>query len=94
MITIEATAHATPDLNLAALSTEALQVLARHEALLEWEKVWREDPRSNPAYRALHHPPAFEPPEFIRGIGSAPHPIFCTAVCLLTEHAFTGEYNA
>jgi hypothetical protein len=93
-ITIEATAHVIPDLNLAAPSTEALQVLARHEALLEWEKVWLEDPCSNLAYQALHHPPTFKPPEFIRGIGSTPHPIFCTAVCLLMEHVFTGEYNA
>jgi hypothetical protein len=28
------------------------------------------------------------------GIASAARPVFCTAIRLLTEHAFTGEYNA
>ncbi|KAH9960729.1 hypothetical protein BGW80DRAFT_1362395 [Lactifluus volemus] len=28
------------------------------------------------------------------GIANASRPVFCTAIRLLTEHAFTGEYNA
>jgi hypothetical protein len=44
-------------------------------------------------YRALHHPPTCRPPEFIQGITDSPRLVFCTTTCLLTEHAFTGEYT-
>jgi hypothetical protein len=30
----------------------------------------------------------------MQGIADSARPVFCTAVRLLTEHAFTGEYNA
>jgi hypothetical protein len=72
----------------------ALKQKAKLDALKVWEKVWLADPRHNPAYRALHHPPSGQPPDFISGIKSFARPIFCTAIRLLTEHAFTGEYNA
>jgi hypothetical protein len=72
----------------------ALKSAAKSCALQEWERVWLTDPRRNPAYRALHHPPSGQPPEFISGIKSFARPVFCTAIHLLTEHAFTGKYNA
>jgi hypothetical protein len=93
-IAIEATAHTAPDVAITAPTPEALRFSARRKALSDWEEVWLNDPRINPAYRALHHPPSFDSPDFIKGIGASPRPIFCTAVRLLTEHAFTGEYNA
>jgi hypothetical protein len=51
-------------------------------------------PSPNPAFRALHHTPSGQPPDFLQGIASTARPVFCTAIRLLTEHAFTGEYNA
>ena len=83
-----------PDPRPPPASIAALQADARARALTEWEQVWLNDPRRNPAYRALHHPPSGKPPEFMVGIAEAARPVFCTAVRLLTEHAFTGEYNA
>jgi hypothetical protein len=78
----------------AAATITALKVATRNKALTEWEEIWRKEPRRSPVYRALHHPPSGEPPEFVVGIASAARPVFCTAIRLLTEHAFTGEYNA
>jgi hypothetical protein len=78
----------------AAATIAALQAGARTKSLENWEQIWLKEPRRDPAYRALHHPPSGEPPEFIVGIASAARPVFCTAIRLLTEHAFTGEYNA
>jgi hypothetical protein len=72
----------------------ALKLDAKAVALKEWEQIWLKDPRRNPAYRALHHPPSGQPPDFVSGIENFARPIFCTAIRLLTEHAFTGEYNA
>jgi hypothetical protein len=93
-LAVEATAHAVPDLDLTTPTPTALKIRAKQKALTEWEQVWLDDPCTNPAYRALHHPPSLEPPDFIKGVGTASRTIFCTAVRLLTEHAFTGEYNA
>ena len=93
-LAIEAAALAPPDLDLSNPSPEALRVLAKNKALEAWSQAWLDTPRTSPVYRALHHPPSLEPLEFIRGVRAAPRPIFCTAVRLLTEHAFTGEYNA
>jgi hypothetical protein len=58
------------------------------------KKGFLADPRWNPAYRALHHPPSGQPPDFVSGIEDFARPVFCTAIRLLTKHAFTGEYNA
>ena len=71
----------------------ALQHEAKLKALADWEEIWLKDLRRNPAYRALHHPPSGQPPEFTSGIESFARPVFCTALRMLTEHAFTGEYN-
>jgi hypothetical protein len=75
-------------------SIMALKHSAKLQALSEWEQVWLKDPCQNPAYQALHHPLSGQPPEFITRIESFAQPIFCTAICLLTKHAFTGKYNA
>jgi hypothetical protein len=83
-----------PEPQPAAATIAALQANARNRSLSDWEQIWLKDPRRDPAYRALHHPPSGEPPEFMVGIASAARPVFCTAIRLLTEHAFTGEYNA
>jgi hypothetical protein len=72
----------------------ALREKAKCQALEEWKQLWLADPCQNPAYHALHHPPSGEPPEFMARIESFTHPIFCTTICMLTEHAFTGGYNA
>jgi hypothetical protein len=85
---------ADPDAQPRPDTIAALRVLTRTKAVTEWEQVWQRDPRRNPAYRALHHPPSGAPPEFIQGISDSARAIFCTAIRLLTEHAFTGEYNA
>jgi hypothetical protein len=71
----------------------ALRHKAKLNALTEWEKIWLEDPCRNPAYCTLHHPPSGQPLEFTTGIESSARPIFCTALRMLTEYAFTGEYN-
>jgi hypothetical protein len=89
-----AAAETEPDPQPQAAMIATLKADARAQSLADWEQIWLEDPRRNPAYRALHHPPSGEPPEFMVGIASAARPVFCTAIRLLTEHAFTGEYNA
>lgn len=40
----------------------AIRHKGKLKALEEWEKIWLKDPRRNPAYRALHHPPSGQPP--------------------------------
>ena len=84
---------APPPAPLLATPT-VFQDVARAQALWAWEEVWQKDPRYNLVYQALHHPPSGVPPEFMEGIATAARPIFCMAIRLLTEHTFTGEYNA
>jgi hypothetical protein len=86
--------EAAPNLQLTPTTVAALQAATVTKAISEWEQVWFKDPRQNPAYQALHHPLSGKPPEFMAGIATAARPIFCTAIRLLTEHTFTGEYNA
>jgi hypothetical protein len=93
-IAIDAAARTAPDLLIAAPTVEALRVISRQEAFTDWEQIWHDNPRINPAYRALHHPPSNDPPDFVQGIATSSRPVFCTAIRLLTEHAFTGEYSA
>jgi hypothetical protein len=93
-IAIDAAARAAPDLIITTPTIEALRVASRQQSITDWEQIWLDDPRTNPAYQALHHPPSGEPPDFIQGISTSSRPVFCTAIRLLTEHAFTGEYNA
>jgi hypothetical protein len=78
----------------APLTIVALKQMAKDNVLKDWEKIWLANPQHNPTYHALHHPPLGQVPEFIFRIESFAHPIFCTAIRLLTKHAFTGKYNA
>jgi hypothetical protein len=71
----------------------ALRDISRRKAFLDWEEEWRANPRRSPVHRALIHPPSGETPDFMAGIAKSSRLVFCTAVRLLTEHAFTGEYN-
>ena len=93
-IALDAATAADPTHHPAAKSIAALREDARRQVLSDWEQVWLKDPRRDPAYRAVQHPPSGQPPEFMLGIAGFARPIFCTAIRLLTEHAFTGEYNA
>jgi hypothetical protein len=77
----------------APLTIMALKQMAKDNVLKDWEKIWLTDPQHNPTYHTLHHPPLGQAPEFVSGIESFACPIFCTAIRLLTKHAFTGEYN-
>jgi hypothetical protein len=58
----------------------ALKQAVKLNALKEWEHSWLADPCQGPAYRALHHLPSGQPPEFIAGIEGFAQPIFCTAI--------------
>jgi hypothetical protein len=95
---VEVTSTAAANIGPAAQHTlpimAALKQAAKLNALKEWEHSWLTDPHQGPAYWALHHPPSGQPLEFIARIEGFAQPIFCTAIQLLTEHAFTGEYNA
>jgi hypothetical protein len=93
-IALDAATAADPTHHPAAQSIAALRDDARGKVLTDWEQVGLKDPRRDPAYRALQHPSSGRPPEFMQGIAGFSRPIFCTAIRLLTEHAFTGEYNA
>jgi hypothetical protein len=49
-IAIEAASGAAPDLDLSTPTPEALCVLARNKALLEWKQVWLDNPCSSLVY--------------------------------------------
>jgi hypothetical protein len=82
-----------PDVPGAPLTIAALKQTVNDNILKEWEKIWLANPHQNPTYCALHHPPLGQALEFISEIESFAHPIFCTAIRLLTNHTFTGKYN-
>jgi hypothetical protein len=96
ILEVATTAAASADLAVQDVppTIAALREDAKCQALKEWEKLWLADPHWNLAYCALHHLPSGQPPDFMARIEMFTHPTFCTAICLLTEHAFTGEYNA
>jgi hypothetical protein len=63
------------------------------QAIREWQQVWCDDPRQSPVCCDLQ-PPNSKPLDFIQGIPESSRPVLCTAIHLLTEHYFTGEYSA
>ena len=58
-------------------------------------KYLEEASRRQPAYYlALTSPPDGRSPPSIQGLAAHNKLIFSTGICLLTTHAFTGQYNA
>jgi hypothetical protein len=84
---------AGPDLQPHPATITALCLTTKLKSITEWELIWQKDPHRNPVYCTLHHPPNGSLPEFMQGIVDSACPVFYMAVRLLTEHAFTGEYN-
>jgi hypothetical protein len=66
----------------------ALRRTAKLQALSEWEQIWLADPRRNPAYRALHHPPQARPPNSCPGSQALPGQFFALPFdSLLSTHS-------
>jgi hypothetical protein len=86
-------ASANPANSQTPPTVAALRQMAKDKSLEDWEEIWLTDLKWNPAYQTLQHPPTGQAPGFISRIESFACSIFCTAIRLLTEHAFTGEYN-
>jgi hypothetical protein len=88
-----AATDANPNVPQAPHTITAIRQEAKANAIKDWGKVWLANPHWNPTYHTLQHPPSGQPPEFISRIESFAHPVFCTAIRLLTKHTFTGKYN-
>jgi hypothetical protein len=65
-----------------------LRDFAYRTATDAWQESWPNTLRRGPVYRAFHHPTG-KPHDFI-----TPRAVFCPAIRLLTEYAFTGEFSA
>jgi ribonuclease HI len=79
---------------LAPPTKDQLRTTARGEAIARWQDSWSTAARLQPAYLALTSPPDGRIPPFIQGLAKHSHLTFSTGICLLTTHAFTGEYSA
>ena len=75
-------------------SKDQLRQNSRLEAIAQWQTVWVESPRLQPAYLALTSPPDGKFPPFIQGLAMHSRLVFSTGIRFLTTHAFTGEYSA
>ena len=74
-------------------SKALLRSVSQAEATALWQERWRNSLKLQPAYLALSSPPDGKVPPFIQGLTGFSRPIFTTGIRLLTNHAFTGDYN-